>query len=150
MTEIEHTTPQSAEGPVPAPGEQAAAAASRRASEASQQRDLPEGTIILLPTRNAVLFPGIVAPLVLGRQGSIAGAQAAAQGDKPVGVLLQSDPSVDTPSPEHLHRIGTVAEILRYVTAPDGGHHLVARGTRRFRVLEFVPGYPYLVAKVDE
>ena len=62
--------------------------------------------------------------------------------DKPVGVLLQSDPSVETPGPEHLHRVGAVAEILRYVTAPDGNHHLIARGIRRFRVLEFLPGYP--------
>ena len=150
MTETEHTTPQSAEGPAPAPGEQAAAASQRPASETLEQLNLPEGALILLPTRNAVLFPGIVSPLVLGRPGSIAGAQAAAQADKPVGVLLQKDPSVDTPGPEHLHRIGTVAEILRYVTAPDGGHHLIARGTQRFRVLEFVPGYPYLVAKIDK
>ena len=97
-----------------------------------------------------MLFPGIVAPLTLGRPQSIAGAQAAAQADKPVGVLLQNDASVDTPGPEHLHRVGTVGEILRYVTAPDGNHHLVARGTRRFRVLEFLPGYPYLVARIDE
>jgi ATP-dependent Lon protease len=96
-----------------------------------------------------VLFPGVVAPLGLGRPQSIAGAQAAARADKPVGVLLQSDPSIDTPGPEHLHRVGTVAEILRYVTTPDGNHHLVARGTRRFRVR--VPaGYPFLVARVDE
>ena len=149
MTETEHTTSQSVEGPARAPNEQPATSA-RAAGETSAQLDLPEGALILLPTRNAVLFPGIVAPLVLGRPGSIAGAQAAAQADKPVGVLLQSDPTVDTPGPEHLHRVGTVAEILRYVTAPDGNHHLVARGTRRFRVLEFLPGYPFLVAKVDE
>ncbi len=150
MTETEHPMPQSAEGPVSAPAEQAAVAGERPAGEAAKPLDLPEGALILVPTRNAVLFPGIVAPLVLGRPGSIAGAQAAAQWDKPVGVILQNDPTVDTPGPEHLHKVGTVAEILRYVTAPDGGHHLVARGTRRFRVLEFVPGYPYLVAKVDE
>ncbi len=96
--------------------------------------------MILLPTRNAVLFPGIVVPLTLGRPQSIAGAQAAAQGDRPVGVLLQNDPAVDAPGPEHLHRVGTVAEILRYVTAPDGNHHVVARGVRRFRVLDFVAG----------
>jgi ATP-dependent Lon protease len=149
MTETEQIPPHSAEGPAPLAGEQATAA-QRPSNEASQQLDLPEGALILLPTRNAVLFPGIVAPLVLGRPGSIAGAQAAAQGDKPVGVLLQSDPTADTPGPEHLHRVGTVAEILRYVTAPDGNHHLVARGTRRFRVLEFLSGYPFLVAKVDE
>ncbi|HEX2448985.1 MAG TPA: endopeptidase La, partial [Methyloceanibacter sp.] len=106
--------------------------------------------MILVPTRNAVLFPGIVVPLTLGRPQSIAGAQAAAQNDRPVGVLLQTDPAIDAPGPEHLHRVGTVAEILRYVTAPDGNHHVVARGVRRFRVLDFLEGFPFLVAKVEE
>ena len=120
------------------------------AQAASSELKLPDRALIILPTRNAVLFPGVVAPLGLGRPQSIAGAQAAARADKPIGVLLQTDPSMDTPGPEHLHRVGTVAEILRYVTTPDGSHHLVARGTRRFRVTEFLTGYPYLVALVDE
>ena len=149
MNDTEQVKPQSAEAPPsPATGEQTAAP--RAASGDAPQLEFPEGAIILLPTRNAVLFPGIVAPLTLGRPQSIAGAQAAAQGDKPVGVLLQSDPTAETPGPEHLHRVGTVAEILRYVTAPDGNHHLVTRGVRRFRVLEFLTGYPFLVARIDE
>jgi ATP-dependent Lon protease len=91
-----------------------------------------------------------VVPLGLGRPQSIAAAQAAARSDKPVGVVLQTDPSVDLPGPEHLHRVGTVAEILRYVTTPDGSHHVVTRGTRRFRIREFLPDFPFLVARVDE
>jgi ATP-dependent Lon protease len=142
--------PHSAEAPQPPPQASEAAAQAARSSSEAPQLELPQGAIILLPTRNAVLFPGIVAPLTLGRPQSIAGAQAAAKADKAVGVLLQNDPSVDAPGPEHLHRVGTVAEILRYVTAPDGNHHLVTRGQRRFRVLEFLPGYPYLIARVDE
>jgi ATP-dependent Lon protease len=149
MNEIERVPPQSAEASKPASNAKTASS-EQPMSEGSVRLELPEGAIIILPTRNAVLFPGIVVPLTLGRPQSIAGAQAAAQGDKPVGVLLQSDSSVDTPAPEHLHRVGTVAEILRYVTAPDGNHHLIARGARRFRVLEFLPGFPYLVAKVEE
>ena len=112
--------------------------------------ELPDGAIILLPTRNAVLFPGIVSPLTLGRPPSIAAAQTAAQGDKPIGVLLQSDPSADSPGPDDLHRVGTIAEIMRYVTAPDGSHHVVVRGTRRFKIVEFLDGYPFLVAKIEE
>jgi ATP-dependent Lon protease len=111
---------------------------------------LPDGALILLPTRNAVLFPGIVAPLGIGRPQTVAGAQAAARADKPVGVVLQKDPTVDNPGPDDLNKVGTVAEILRYVTAPDGSHHVVARGTRRFRITEFLPDYPFLVALVDE
>jgi ATP-dependent Lon protease len=116
----------------------------------SSELQLPDRALILLPTRNAVLFPGVVAPLGLGRPQTIAGVQAAARADKPIGVILQSDASVETPGPEHLHRVGTVAEILRYVTTPDGSHHMVARGTRRFRITEFLPDYPFLVALVDE
>src|SRR4051794_21452746 len=130
------------------PADNAAQAAARSSGDA--QFELPEGALIVLPTRNVVLFPGIVAPLALGRPQSIAGAQAAAKADKPVGIILQSDPSVEMPGPEHLNKVGTTAEILRYVTSPDGNHHLVSRGTRRFRVREFIPGYPFLVARVDE
>jgi ATP-dependent Lon protease len=121
-----------------------------QSSEAPEMPALPEGALPILPLRNAVLFPGIVAPLNLGRPQSIAAAQAAARTDRPIGVVLQKDSTVDEPKPEHLHQIGTVAEILRYVTAPDGTHHIVSRGTRRFRVLEYLSGYPFLVARVEE
>jgi ATP-dependent Lon protease len=134
--------------------EQAGATAETRstapARESGSHPELPEGALILLPTRNAVLFPGIVAPLMVGRPQSIAGAQAAAQSEKPIGVLLQNAPSADAPGPDHLHRVGTIAEIMRYVTAPDGSHHLVVRGTRRFKVLEFLDGYPFLAARIEE
>ena len=111
---------------------------------------LPDRALIILPTRNAVLFPGVVSPIGLGRPQSIAGAQAAARADKPIGILLQTDPLIETPGPDDLRRVGTLAEILRYVTAPDGSHHIVARGTRRFRITEFLSGYPFLIARVDE
>ncbi len=117
---------------------------------AGAELSLPDGALILLPTRNAVLFPGIVAPLTLGRPGSVAGAQAAAKADKPVGIVLQTDPSIEAPGPGDVHRVGTTADILRYVTSPDGSHHLVTRGARRFRVREFLSGYPFLVARVEE
>src|SRR5688500_3927131 len=119
-------------------------------TEETSDLALPDRALILLPTRNAVLFPGVVAPLGLGRPQSIAGAQAAARADRPIGVILQKDGAVELPGADDLHRIGTVAEILRYVTAPDGTHHMVARGMRRFRVEEFLPGYPFLVARVEE
>ena len=146
MTEMEQLK---TEGPISGTGNGASTAQSATGADGASVR-LPEGAMILLPTRNAVLFPGIVVPLSLGRAQSIAGAQEAARSDKPVGVLLQSDPSAEMPGPDQLNRVGTVAEILRYVTAPDGTHHLVTRGLRRFRVLEFLDGYPFLVARIEE
>ncbi len=130
--------------------EEAAASETASGPAESTHADLPDDAVILLPTRNAVLFPGVVAPLMVGRPQTVAGAQAAAKTGKPVGVLLQSDPTADTPGPDQLNRVGTMAEIMRYVTSHDGAHHLVVRGMNRFKVLELLEGHPFLAARVEE
>lgn len=109
-----------------------------------------EDALIIVPVRNMVLFPGLVLPVVIGRGASIAAAQEAARTEKPLGMLLQRDPALEEPRPEDLYRIGTVANILRYVTAPDGSHHVVCQGVQRFRVLEFIEGKEYLTARVEQ
>jgi ATP-dependent Lon protease len=111
--------------------------------------ELPQDAMIILPVRNVVLFPGIVLPLTLGRGSSIAAAQEAARGNRPIGVMLQRDPQVETPEPGDLHEVGTVASVMRYVTAPDRSHHVICQGENRFRTLEFLPGYPFLVARIE-
>ena len=111
---------------------------------------LPENTLILIPTRNLVLFPGTVFPITLGRQRTIAAAQAAMRLSRPIGLVLQRDPITDDPIPVDLHRMGTEASLLRYVTSPDGTHHAICQGERRFRVLDFVDGYPFLAARVEQ
>jgi ATP-dependent Lon protease len=110
---------------------------------------LPDGAMVILPVRNLVLFPGMILPLTVGREASIAAAQHAVRNELPVGLILQKDPSTDNPEPEDLHGFGTVAQVLRYVTTQDGGHHLIVQGQERFRVLELLPGYPFLVARVQ-
>ncbi|WP_372717888.1 endopeptidase La [Immundisolibacter sp.] len=105
--------------------------------------------LIILPVRNLVLFPGVVMPLTVGRKGSVEAAQEAARGDRPLGLLLQKDGSIDEPGPDDLYRVGTVASVLRFISAQDGAHHLVCQGEERFRVLDFVPGHPYLMARVE-
>src|ERR1700720_2944303 len=110
---------------------------------------IPEDATIILPVRNTLLFPGMVLPLTIGRAASIAAAQEAAQSGRKVGLLLQDDASIEQPGPEHLRRVGTVAEILRYVTSEDT-HYVICRGLHRFRVQEFLPRYPFLVAAIQE
>jgi ATP-dependent Lon protease len=110
---------------------------------------LPEDTLILIPTRNLVLFPGTVLPITLGRQRTIAAAQAAIKLSRPLGLLLQRDPTTDDPIPVDLHRMGTEASLLRYLTSPDGTHHAICQGERRFRVVDFVDGYPFLAARIE-
>ncbi len=110
---------------------------------------LPENALILVPTRNLVLFPGTVLPITLGRQRSVVAAQTAMRLNRTVGLVLQLDAGIDDPIPVDLHRMGTEASLLRYVTSPDGGHHAICQGERRFRILDFLDGYPFLAARVE-
>ncbi len=111
-------------------------------------RPLPPDAIILIPARNAVLFPGVLSPVTIGRATSVAAAQAAVQSEQRVGFLLQRDAEQDDVRPNDLHWVGTAGRIVRYVSGQDGGHHLVVQGEERFRVLEFLEGWPFLVARV--
>jgi len=112
-------------------------------------RALPEDALIVLPVRNVVLFPGMVAPLMVGRERSRAAAQEAARLQRPLGVLLQDKPEIEEPGPDDLHWVGTTANVLRYITAPDGSHHAICQGAKRFRVLQFLEGYAFPVARVQ-
>jgi ATP-dependent Lon protease len=110
---------------------------------------LPEDAVIVLPVRNVVLYPGVMLPLALGRPRSIAAAQEAARSEQPLGVILQRQADADDPGADEMHSVGTLARILRYVTAPDGSHHIVCQGQERFRVREFLTGYPFMAARIE-
>ncbi|TWA95861.1 endopeptidase La [Bradyrhizobium stylosanthis] len=119
------------------------------AAAAQSHPVIPEDATIILPVRNTLLFPGNVLPLTIARPSSIAAVQEAVRGARRIGLLLQDDPNIEQPEPEQLRRVGTIAEILRYVTS-ELTHYVICRGLRRFRVSEFLPGYPFLVARVKE
>nr|AEQ20486.1 ATP-dependent protease La [uncultured bacterium CSL142] len=119
-------------------------------AEKRPTKSVPEDALILLPVRNFVLFPGLILPIAIGRQASRAAAQEAVRAQRPIGVLLQSKPDVDEPGPDDLHWVGTTANVLRYITAPDGSHHAICQGQQRFRILEFLDGYPFPVARVEQ
>ncbi len=121
----------------------------RGAADEGRTVKITDDMLIILPVRELVLFPGIVLPVAMRREGTIAGAQESVRTQSKVGFLLQRDSAKDEVTGDDLHRIGTEASILRYVTAEDGTHHLVVQGERRFRVLDFQHGNPYLVARVE-
>ena len=112
-------------------------------------KPLPADALILLPMRNLVLFPGVASPVTIGRAQSVAAAQAAVRHDQQVGLLLQRDADMSEVRADDLHWVGTVGRILRYVSSQGGAHHLVVQGERRFRVLEFLDGWPFMVARVS-
>ena len=109
---------------------------------------LPPDAMIIVPVRNFVLFPGMVMPVTVGRTKSVAAAQQAVREQKPVGILKQRDADIADPTPIDMHRMGTVANVVRYITGADGSNHLVCHGEQRFQVLEFLSGWPFLVARV--
>ena len=110
---------------------------------------VPDDALIIVPVRNLVLFPGMILPVTIGRETSVAAAQAAVKAERPIGLVLQRQPDIESPKRADLYDIGTVAQVVRYITTPDGAHHVVAQGEGRFRVLELLDGYPFLVARVE-
>ncbi|MGH8318712.1 MAG: endopeptidase La [Steroidobacteraceae bacterium] len=110
---------------------------------------LPADAVPIVALRNVVLFPGIVLPVTLGREESIAAAQEAVRTGRKVGLLLQRDPALEKPAPTDLYKVGVLATVVRYVTAPDGVHHLVCQGESRFRLLQVVRETPLLAARIE-
>jgi ATP-dependent Lon protease len=135
----------------PAAGEHAAqpGAPDPGTDNESGSSSLADDVLIILPVRNAIVFPSMVMPLTLGRPASIAAAQEAAKNDRPVGILLQRDETVETPNEDDLHGVGTIANILRYVTVPDGSHHVIVQGISRFKVGAFTQSNPFLAARFE-
>jgi ATP-dependent Lon protease len=111
-------------------------------------RPIPEDALIVVPMRNTVIFPGVLAPVAVGRSSSVAAVNEAVRQSRKIGFLLQRDPKIDTIAPDDLHWVGTAGEIVRYVPSAEGAHHLAVQGQSRFRVTEFLEGWPFLVARV--
>jgi ATP-dependent Lon protease len=110
--------------------------------------DLPSDAIIILPVRETVLFPGVILPITVGRTSSIEAAQRAVKEQRQLGIVMQRSADVADPTAIDMHTTGVICNVVRYVTTPDGSHHLVCQGEHRFRVREFLTGWPFMVARV--
>lgn len=102
----------------------------------------------ILPLRNAVLFPGVVIPITVGRNKSIRLIKEAYRKDRIIGVVAQRDPGVEDPVAEDLNRVGTVAQIMKTLQMPDGNTTVIIQGKRRIQLLEITHDEPYFKAKV--
>jgi ATP-dependent Lon protease len=127
---------------------EAAGSEPEKARDAQTMPPLPDDAMIIVPVRNFVLFPGMVMPVTIGRPRSVAAAQQAVREQRQIGILKQRDPDVSEPTALDMHRIGSVANVVRFITDPNGTHHLVCQGDQRFQVVEFLSGWPFLVARV--
>jgi len=102
----------------------------------------------ILPLRNTVLFPGVVIPITVGRDRSIKLIREAYKGDKTIGVVAQKDASIEDPHVKDLHRIGTVARLIKILQMPDGNTTAIIQGKKRFEIIEMTQEDPYFKAEV--
>ena len=117
---------------------------SSKAGESSKYPDM----LPILPLRGVVVYPYTAVPLTVGQPRSIKLVDDVVAGDKLVGLLAAKDPDLETPGPNDLYRVGTIAIIHRLLRAPDGTIRLLVQGVDRFRVGEFVEEEPYLKARI--
>ncbi|MEO0422188.1 MAG: endopeptidase La [Pseudomonadota bacterium] len=115
----------------------------------SQAVRVPDDVLLVLPLRDQVVFPGAVTQVSLGRDVSVAAAREAVQHQRKLGLVLQRDPQVDLPGADDLYDVGTIVSVVRYITAPNGMHHLIVQAEQRFRVLDYVPGLAFLAARFE-
>lgn len=105
--------------------------------------DLP-----ILPLKNTVLFPGVVIPITVGRNKSLALVKESYAGDRLLGALSQKDAEIDDPKKDDLSKVGAIAQILKILEMPDGSTSVIIQGKRRFEVEKIVATEPFFRAKV--
>jgi len=120
------------------------------AQEAEIQESNIPAELPVLPLRGVVVYPQTAVPLTIGQPRSIQLVDDAIASDERLIALVASrDPELETPGPEDLYAIGTVAAIHRLFRAPDGTIRLVVQGMARCRIEEFLQTEPYLKGKID-
>jgi ATP-dependent Lon protease len=103
----------------------------------------------VLPIRNAVLFPGAVAPFDVGREKSVALVEDVDNLTSPViAIFAQKDPATDDPGAEDLHKVGCAARVLKALKHSSGNYSLILQGLTRIKLDEVTQTGPYLKAKV--
>ncbi|MFZ4649425.1 MAG: endopeptidase La [Rubrivivax sp.] len=111
--------------------------------------ELPTNVVPLVPMRNVVLFPHVMAPVTVGRPRSLAALAHAAEHGTPVVVVLQKDASQDEPDASGLCAMGTLASVAHRLRASDKQVHAVCQGLQRVHIAELVGGHPFLAARIE-
>jgi ATP-dependent Lon protease len=125
-----------------------------RKPEKKKRLDEPEVVKVpselgVIPLRDTVIFPYMIAPLVIGRTRSLRLVDEASNGDRMVGLATQTRPDTENPAPTDLHNIGTAATILKMLKFPDGSTRILVQGVSRVRIRAYTQEEPYLRARVE-
>jgi len=110
--------------------------------------DIPE-LLPILALRNTVLFPGVVIPITVGRDKSIKLVKEAYKNGTSIGVVAQTDTTIEDPEVDDLNRVGTMASIVKILNMPDDTTSVIIHGKRRFHLDEITSKDPYLQGRVS-
>lgn len=111
-------------------------------------RSLPE-TLPLLGLSDIVIFPSMVAPLLVETPASIQLIDDVVGGDRLLGVVLQRKPEVENPMPEDLYSVGCAARVLKMLKFPDNTVRVLVEGLWRIQIKDYTGQVPYLVARFE-
>ena len=102
----------------------------------------------MVPIRDVVIFPYMLVPFVIGRKSSVRALEAALDSDKRIFLATQYDASVDSPKPNEIYQIGTIANLVQALKLPDGNTKVLVEGIERARILQMSEDNGHLMAKL--
>ncbi len=103
----------------------------------------------ILPVRNLVLFPGVVSPILIGRDSSKIVIQKAEKKGELIGIICQRDPEVDVPLQEDLYKTGVFAKVMKLLTLPNGNITAIVQCHSRLQLNRLTQTSPYLEGDVE-
>lgn len=121
----------------------------RDAVEQSEEREpeIPQ-ELPILPLRGLVVYPQTAIPLTVGQPRSMKLVDEVVGGNRLIGLFTAKNPELETPGPDDINQVGTLAAIHRLFRAPDGTIRLLVQGLARIEIEEYVAEEPYLRARV--
>ena len=103
----------------------------------------------ILPVRNLVVFPGVVTPILIGRDSSMRLVKRAEKNGQVIGIVCQRDPDVDMPALDDLFEYGVYAKVVKQLTLPNGGITAIIQAFGRLKLKDIVTMVPYLKGHVE-
>ena len=106
-------------------------------------------TLPVLPLRDIVVFPHMIAPLFVGREKSVAALESVMAAEKTIFLVSQRDPAEEDPNREALYDVGVVANVLQLLKLPDGTVRVLVEGRKRAKIIDMDDASGHLIAEVD-
>jgi ATP-dependent Lon protease len=104
----------------------------------------------ILPLRDTVTFPDALTPLAVGQERSIKLINDVLSGNRMLAMVASRDPSLDSPGPDQMYRVGVAGTVARMIKVPDGTLRILVQGGPRIRIVDWASEHPYLVARIEE